>query len=117
MINKGSYLSSRGDDPCVSLPLIPSRSDDDININPQGIQEPKEPVEREPIELAPHQSRYLGLVDAENRRGLGLSEFAFGDDVADALHEFGLGQQLLGVFQSQVGKDIAATGLNGDFPF
>ena len=68
-----SAPGSRRNDPCVSVSVSPGRPDNDFHIPAKGVQEPKQTVEGETIELAPHQGGNLGLVNAQEARGLRLS--------------------------------------------
>ena len=45
-----------GDDPCVGLPILPGGSNDNLDVSAKSIQESKQAVEREAIELTSHES-------------------------------------------------------------
>jgi hypothetical protein len=52
----------------------------------------------------------------QDGRGLDLREFAFGDDLADAMHKLGFSEKHFLLSKGQVFKDVAATSLNCGFP-
>src|SRR4051794_39966406 len=67
---------SCGDDPRIRLPVVASRPDHDLDVTPQRVQEPEEPVGGEPVELPPEEGRHLGLVDSQELRRPGLRELS-----------------------------------------
>src|SRR4029077_9140162 len=99
-------------DSCLGFPGLTCGPDDDFDIATQSVEESGEPIEGEAVELTPQEGRNLGLIDAEDARGLGLSQLPFGDDVTDSLDQLRLGEQFLRVLEGQVGEDVATTLFN-----
>src|SRR5260370_14376290 len=52
-----------------SLVATSGGHDDDLHVAAEGVQEPKQPVDRETLELATDQGRDFGLVHAEDGGG------------------------------------------------
>jgi hypothetical protein len=66
----------------------------DVNLDslPQGIEQPKQPIQREPVDSPPHQVRHLRLVETEQLARLGLSHTPRIDQPPNPQHDLGLGQ-------------------------
>ena len=89
------------------------RSNHNLNVTAQSVQEPKQPVRREPIELAPQECRHLRLVDSQELRRPGLRELPLGDDIGDTLYEFGFGEQLFRVLEPRSANTFPLEGSMG----
>jgi hypothetical protein len=58
----------------------------------KSVQEPKEAVDAIAFHATTHQGGHLGLIESEELCGLHLRKLALGDEIADALNQFGLGE-------------------------
>src|SRR5579862_839051 len=91
---------------------VSARSNGDLHLLIQGVQEFDEPRQRKLVDLAMYQRRDLWLIDAQNRGGLRLRQPPSLDDLTNAVREVRLVQGFLSVGQSQVLEDVAAAFLN-----
>ena len=80
--------------------------DDDIVF--EGSGEVHQALDGEAFEFVALQRGDFRLVDTEDAGGLGLGEFALGEDFVDQEAEAELGAEFFGVGQAEVGKDVAA---------
>src|SRR5262245_65130165 len=75
---------------------------------PGGTHEAEQPLEREAIEAPAQQVGNIGLADAHPLGRSLLSEPGLLDHLVDADDEVSLDHVLVGMGQSEVGKDVAA---------
>ena len=87
-----------------------SRSNDDVDVPTENPQVLEQPVRGETAQAPSQQRRDLGLIDAQEPRGLGLGGSLRGDDLGNPGSEFRFRQGLVGRRHAQVGKDVAAAG-------
>ena len=74
------------------------------------IEELEEALDGIPADIATNQSRHFGLINSKKFCGTCLGELALGHQIPDSPDELGLGDCHFGIWDVDVGKDIAATG-------
>jgi hypothetical protein len=79
---------------------------DDLDVVVQRREVSQESFDGEAVETSTGQRRYLRLIDAEHLCGSRLGPTPTCDDLADGVGQFGLCKGLLGIGNSQVGKDV-----------
>jgi hypothetical protein len=84
--------------------------DEDFHILVQGHKKADQTFYRKTLKLKVQKRGYFGLVDPEQRSGVGLGEAPPLYDVANGCSQPGLGIELGGIRQPQVGKNVAAAG-------
>jgi hypothetical protein len=75
---------------------------------PEGVKEPKEPVDAVALNAATNQGGHFWLVKVKKLGSPRLRKPPPGDDLADTLNEFRFGKGQVGVGKAEVGKNVAA---------
>lgn len=86
------------------------RTDGDINGLAQGDQKSHQTVHREVRKASSMEGANLGLAHPKQLCSFRLGESSTLDDGIDMASEFGLGNHLIRIRETEVGKDVTATG-------
>ena len=83
----------------------------DSHFSVKSPEEIEQLVCREPAEVSVHQVGYVGLCNAENSGHFALLQFLLFQDFEDVKSYLRTSHQLIGIFQSKIGKNIPGADL------
>src|SRR5580765_3388012 len=87
---------------------------DDFDVLPKGDEKTKQPLNRELPEIAAQHFRNVRLLDAKQLCRVDLLQTTRLHEAANLVDELGLDEVFLGIRQSDIGKNVAASDLIGD---